>query len=73
MSTGVETWADVHTLGAVYPFAGSEFMLTVVGVTLWGVWHFWQLANEAKELDTEATELKDKARISKILESKSIN
>ncbi len=69
MSTGVETWVDAHTLGAVYPFAGSEMALTVAGLVLWVVWHFWQLAHEAEELKTEAGELKDKARISKILES----
>ena len=72
MSTNVESFANLHELGAIYPFPGSEGILTIIAVGLWIGWHVWQLTNEARELNVEASELKDKARVSKILESKSI-
>ncbi len=73
MSTGVESFANLHEVGAMYPFPGSEGLMVIIGVGVWLCWHLWQLANEARELNTEASELKDKARVSRILESKSIN
>jgi len=70
MSTGVETWANVSELGPVYPFVGTEGLMFIICLSLWIVWHIWQLRNEAKEFSVEHEELKDKAKTAKVLESR---
>ena len=51
MSTiGYDSWAvDLKDVGAVYPFQGSEVLMTIIGVTLWICWHIWQARAEAAE------------------------
>ena len=60
MSTGVETFGSVASLGAIYPFPGSEGVLALIGIVTWIVWHIWQLKAEAREYQVEKEELKDK-------------
>ena len=47
MSTGlVENWANVDSMGAIYPFTGSEGFLVVLGLAFWIIWHIWQIRSE---------------------------
>ena len=41
MSTGVESWSaeSLAKMDAIYPFVGSEVLLTIVGVVIWIGWH----------------------------------
>ncbi len=43
MSTGsFENWAgDIADIGPIYPFVGSEFLLWIIGLALWIIWHIW--------------------------------
>ena len=52
MSTNVESWADVASLGAIYPFPGIEWALVIVAVVIWVAWHCWQIKAENNEYDT---------------------
>ena len=50
MATGaVDNWLNVDTFGAIYPFAGTEMILTVAGFAFWLIWHFLQLRKENEE------------------------
>ncbi len=55
MSTnGMTSWAvDLKDVAAVYPFAGSEMLLYVIGLAFWIGWHIIQLRQEAAELERE--------------------
>ncbi|MCB2135784.1 MAG: hypothetical protein KDE08_07535 [Rhodobacteraceae bacterium] len=69
MSTnGLESWAvDLAEVGAVYPFQGWEFAMTVVGVIFWLGWHRIQYVRESAHLD-EAAKAVDKDKIMKSVE-----
>ena len=51
MSTNVESWSDVASLGAIYPFPGIEWVLAIVGIVIWLAWHAWQIKSENAEYD----------------------
>ena len=46
MSTGLENWSNPETLGAVYPFVGSEMLM--FGLLL-GIWLLWHIINQYSE------------------------
>ncbi len=49
MSTGVESFAELDTLGPIYPMVGTEGVLILIGVAIWIVWHIWQMCIEKSE------------------------
>jgi hypothetical protein len=50
MSTGlVDNWLNVDTFGAIYPFVGTEMLLTILGFAFWIIWHVWQIKKENAE------------------------
>ncbi|MGR3624068.1 hypothetical protein [Pseudophaeobacter sp.] len=53
MSTiGYESWAvDLAEVGAIYPFQGSEVLMTLLGVAFWIGWHRIQFVREGKHLE----------------------
>lgn len=51
MSTNVDSWGDVASLGAIYPFPGIEGILAIAGVVIWIGWHIWQIRSENAEYD----------------------
>ena len=54
MSTGpVDNWLNLDTFGAIYPFVGTEMMLTIAGFAFWLIWHFLQLRKENEEFATD--------------------
>lgn len=59
MSTNVESWGDVASLGAIYPFPGIEGPLVIVGVLVWIVWHIWQIKSENREYDGALAHYRD--------------
>ena len=66
MSTnGMTSWAvDLKDVAAVYPFQGSEFLLYIIGLAFWILWHVAQMRQEATEVEheMEADASGDKAR-----------
>ena len=50
MATGpVDNWLNIDTFCAIYPFIGTEMMLTIAGFAFWLIWHFLQLRKEKEE------------------------
>jgi hypothetical protein len=57
-TTMVESWAvDLATIGPIYPFVGSEFVLWLIGMALWLGWHVWQLRFENRTYEAERRRL----------------
>ena len=57
MSTGLESWTPVKEVAALSPFSGSEFVLTIIAVVLWIVFHIWQLKSENNAYDEQISKL----------------
>ena len=59
MSTGpVDNWLNIDTFGAIYPFVGTEMMLTIAGFAFWLIWHFLQLRKENEEFAKDIENIK---------------
>ena len=45
MSTGIESWSadSLPNISAMYPFVGSEVIMTIIVLVVWIGWHFWQI------------------------------
>ncbi len=64
MSTGIETWnMNLLDIGPLYPFAGSEGFLALIGIVSWVVWHVIQISKENKMLAEEANRFKSKTKL----------
>ena len=55
MSTGLESWTPVKEVAALSPFSGSEYVLTIIAVVLWIVFHIWQLKSENNSYDEQVS------------------
>lgn len=64
MSTiGYESWAvDLAEVGPIYPFQGSEVLMTVICVVFWLGWHVLQFRRESEHLES-ARDLGDRSRV----------
>lgn len=66
MSTnGMTSWAvDLKDVAAIYPFEGTEFLMFILGLAFWIIWHIIQLREEATEVrhELDADKDGDKAR-----------
>ena len=72
MSTGVESFAELDQMGALYPMAGTEGLLFIIGLALWIIWHIWQLCIEKSEHDHDM-ELAQKWRSKRVHEAATKN
>ena len=59
MSTGIESWSaeGLSEVTALYPFVGSEVLLTIVGVIVWIGWQVWQIKSENNTYDEQIGKL----------------
>ena len=59
MSTGIESWGaeGLSEITALYPFVGSEVLLTIVGVIVWIGWQIWQIKFENNTYDEQTSKL----------------
>jgi len=72
MATGmVENWANVDSMGAIYPFTGSEMLLAIVGIALWIVWHVWQIKKENAEFKADIDNINKQGGPGRVLEDES--
>ncbi|MEZ5524642.1 MAG: hypothetical protein R3E62_06715 [Pseudomonadales bacterium] len=49
MSTGLENWSNPETIGAIYPFVGSEMLMFILLLASWLLWHMICLVIENNE------------------------
>ena len=69
MSTGLETWnQNLTELGPLYPFVGTEVILSIAGIVVWIIWHLVQIRGENATDDAESQRFSDKARLAKAME-----
>ncbi len=69
MSTGlVENWVNVDAYGPIYPFVGTEGLLTILGFAFWIGWHIWQIKKESAEFDNDIENIKKQGGVGKILD-----
>ena len=71
MSTGsFENWAgNIADIGPIYPFVGSEFVLWIIAMALWIVWHVMQVRTENKIYEDEKKRFGDPESLKKILDA----
>lgn len=60
MSTGLENWSNPETLGAVYPFAGSEMLMFGLLLGAWLLWHILCTILENHEFQEDISVLSGK-------------
>ena len=55
MSTGnFESWTGtIVDIGPMYPFVGTEMLLSIIGIASWIGWHIWQMHIERNEYKEE--------------------
>ena len=69
MSTGIETWnMNLLDIGAMYPFPGSEVLLTIIGLGSWLLWHWIQIRAENKIYDEDEELFSDKAKLNSAMQ-----
>ena len=58
-TTGVESWAvDLANIEAVYPLQGSEFLMVLIGLATWIIWHIWQIRFENRTIAEEEAKMR---------------
>jgi hypothetical protein len=60
MSTGLESWANPETIGAIYPFVGSEMLMFGLLLAIWLLWHIICSVIENNELSEDLSTLAGK-------------
>jgi len=65
----LDSWAvDIADVGAVYPMQGSEFIMVVVAMVVWVIWHIVQIGSEQKQLKDEVKRFGSPEELSKHLD-----
>ena len=69
MATGpVDNWLNIDTFGAIYPFVGTEVLLTIVGFAFWIGWHVLQLKKESAEFKEDIENIKKQGGPGKVMD-----
>jgi len=69
MSTGlVDNWLNIDTFGAIYPFVGTEGLLTILGLVFWFGWHVWQHQKESAEFKADLENINKQGGPGKVLD-----
>lgn len=70
MATGmVDNWVNVDTFGPIYPFVGTEVLLTILGFAFWIIWHIWQMKGEAVEFSSDLDKIKQRGGVDAVLDA----
>lgn len=68
MSTGLETWnMNLLEIGPLYPFAGIEMLLALVGIVSWIIWHVMQIKAENRVYEEDEKAYSDKEALAKAM------
>lgn len=59
-TTGVDSWAvDLANIEAVYPLQGTEFIMFLIGLATWIIWHVWQIKFENRTIAEEEARMRE--------------
>ena len=75
MTTGsFENWAGtIADIGPIYPFVGSEWLLWIIGMAIWIIWHIAQSRIENKEYSEELRQFGSKDALRDIISKEDPN
>ena len=61
MSTGIESWGSesLSKIDALYPFVGSEVLMTIVCIVVWIGWQIWQIKFENNSYEEQTSQLSE--------------
>ena len=70
-TTPIETWAgaDLSSIGPIYPMVGTEFVLWLVGLGLWLLFHFIQAGMESRELQADEELARSPERVKRVFDA----
>ncbi len=69
-TTSVETWAgaDLSQIGPIYPMVGTEFILFIIGMLFWLIFHVMQAGIEKKEMEADEAAAHSPERLRRVFE-----
>ena len=69
-TTQVETWAgaDLSQIGPIYPMVGTEFILFLIGLAFWLLFHVIQAKIEKKEFEADEAAARSPERLQRVFE-----
>lgn len=69
-TTGIETWAgaDLSQIGPIYPMVGTEFILFIIGMAFWLIFHVMQAKIEKKEMEADEAAARSPERLKRVFE-----
>ena len=72
MATGmIDNWINVDQFGPIYPFVGSEVLLTILGLAFWIIWHIWQIKEENAEFKGDIAKINERGGVGAVLDQES--
>ena len=67
-TTGIDSWAvDLADITTLYPFAGAEFLMFVIGFALWIIWHIWHIRFENRTYEEDLKHLDSPEKIERAM------
>lgn len=64
----VGNWnGTISDLGPLYPMAGTETVLVIIGLAFWIIWHIWQFRMENANYSDDLETLKQNDNMNKAL------
>lgn len=74
MATGNFTdWQGTMTeMGPLYPFAGAETVLVILGLVFWIGWHIWQARMETSNYNDDMQTLKVNGNMERALKGEKV-
>ena len=69
-TTGIETWAgaDLSQIGPIYPMVGTEFILFIIGMAFWLIFHVMQAKIEKREMEADEAAARSPERLKRVFE-----
>ncbi len=69
-TTAIETWAgaDLSQIGPIYPMVGTEFILFLIGLAFWLLFHVVQAKIEKKEMEADEAAARSPERLKRVFE-----
>ena len=74
MTTGSFTdWSgNLLDIGPLYPFVGWEVFMVLLGFIFWIGWHVLQIRAENRQLESEASQLRQGGNLQKAIDSEHV-
>ena len=68
MATVTSWTGNIADIGPIYPMVGAEWLLFIIGMVLWVLWHIMQTRLENKTYEDEIKRFGDPETLNKMLD-----